>query len=103
MTPRGHHQAPAFTTALIARMNTRQNARKGDWLKESYETRRTGLIEEAYEAWKEAYALEDTEGEERIAVLRRLVAEAEDAGVESLMLWDRARVELEELTGRRVG
>lgn len=92
---RGEQAAHAFLPAVVSRMNTRQNVRKGDWLEESYATRRAGLIEEAYEAWQEAYALEGTEGEERREVLRRLMAEAEDAGVEALMLWDRARVELD--------
>lgn len=100
---RGQQAAHAFLPAVVARMNTRQNHRKGSWLEESYETRRTGLIEEAYEAWKEAYSLEGVEGEERIAVLRRLVAESEDTAVEAMLTWDKACRELEELTGRRVG
>ena len=94
-TPRGEEEAHTFAQSLVSRMNTRQNIHKPDWLEESYATRRAGLIEEAYEAWKEAYALEGTEGEERREILRRLMAEAEDTACEALMLWDRARAELE--------
>lgn len=92
---RGEAEARQFSEAIIQTLSNEQNKDKGDWQHHDYLTLRRGLVEEAQEAWEEAKLLEH-EPDQRREVLADLMSECQDTAAYALMLWDKARKELED-------